>query len=115
MINRSMKFTRGVGCDNEFAAVPETMVVFVTPELAKRIVELSEEVKRLGVDNVRLLDSEPSWYRWAEDDEGFPILGGEWYTSDAYLYVGDSAFWWSGYFGRWEAVSGAIAVDDIKQ
>jgi hypothetical protein len=57
-----MKRVLKVMLNNEFATGPELAVVEVDGVLAARIIEISENVKRLGVDTISFVDATPDFF-----------------------------------------------------
>lgn len=51
-----------VTLDNEFATGPELAVVEIGSALAARIVEILENVKKLGVDTISFVDDTPDFF-----------------------------------------------------
>lgn len=88
---KSIRFVREVRCGDEYADVrPDKAHITVSPELAKRILSLAKEVKRLGVYKVVEFDYTPDW-----KEQG--VKEPDWSIDCVTLNVTDEGFFWDAY------------------
>ena len=87
--NKRLKLSVHSGVDTDY---PASLTVSITPELAKRIKQLSRECTRLKVTYISEFEYSPTWGSRNDRD----IDGSEWRIECSMLVVSDTDFHWTG-------------------